>query len=271
MSDENLVRKLCAFNLSPNQARVYAFLAKSEQAVVRQISESTHIHEQDIYKALAVLQKKGLALRTGGTPVKFQAIPVEEGLTQIINSIHTESKEEIRILKKYYVDIKKEVKTIKSKSVYPQNSSIVVLSKEAPLSRIDLAFDTLKKSYDTILPDGSFKWLEYCKGQFKKIVKRCSPKIRILIITTSRDEAKLASPFEKIIPKSAIFEIRSLRMSGVSYITLIDSREVWFGIPSIGIEEAMIITDAREIVEIAKLQFEVLWNDSNSKTVAKGL
>src|SRR5208337_4976213 len=150
------------------------------------------------------------------------------------------------------------------------NSSIIVLSKEAPQSKIDLAFDNLRKEYDCILPDGPFKWLEYCKYQFKRIARR-NAKIRILILIKG-NRSVLAESIERIMPKTANFEIRTLQVTNISYcFTLIDFREMWFPIPSMGKDEAMIITDLKEMIEIAKRQFEALWNDANAKIETQGL
>ena len=73
---KNLIQKLIEFGFSTNQARVYEAIACRRCTTVSQISKATGIHTQDVYKTIAVLEKKGLLLRTFSKPIAIEALPI---------------------------------------------------------------------------------------------------------------------------------------------------------------------------------------------------
>lgn len=155
---EKLIEKLRAFGLSSNQAKVYACMIEFGYTSVKEISDATHIHPQDIYKVLKKLEKKGLLLKTSGKPLKIDVIPAKEGLKQLLFSVKQESKAKINILETYYKHIRKTIGTVSPKG---KNGHVFLLSKEAPQSKIDLTFENLRMEYDLLWPDGPFRWLNY--------------------------------------------------------------------------------------------------------------
>lgn len=255
---ENIAEKLEDFGLSKNQAAIYSHLIKFGYTSVKDISEATNIHSQDVYKTLRQLAKKGLLLETKGKPLKLEVIPVQEGLNQLILSAKQELKTKIKTLEKDYQYIKENVKTAKHET----EGSHIFLLQTPPPARIDLAFDNLRVEYDLLWPDGPFPWLEYLQIQLDKIAKR-GARTRILIFS-SKNEFPLADALEKIMPKSADFEIRTLQCNSTTCFALIDFKEIWLPLYSIG-EHAIVITDAEEIALLAKQQFESLWNNPKTK------
>jgi sugar-specific transcriptional regulator TrmB len=257
--NEKIVEKLEDFGLSQNQATIYSYLIKFGYTSVKEISEATSIHSQDVYKTLKQLEKKGLLLKTEGKPLKLEVIPVQEGLNQLILSAKQELKTKIKTLETDYQYIKETAKTVKHEA---EGSYIFLLQKGAPPARIDLAFENLRVEYDLLWPDGPFPWIEYLQIQLSKIAKRRA-RTRILIFS-SENEFPLANALEKIMPKSIDFEVRTLQCDSICRFALIDFREVWLPVHSIG-KGAIVITDAEEIVLLAKQQFESLWNDPKTK------
>ena len=263
---EEIFKKLCEFNLSQNQAKVYAYLCEVGKANATEISHNTQIHPQDIYKSVTVLEKKGLVMRTNSKPLIIEAIPVKEGLKALMQLFENDSKEKLRKLRNYYKEIEKGIKV---KKTAKQEYSIAVFSKEAPQSRVDLAFNNLRKEYDCVMTNESWKQTAHSSNYgsgpllFKKIVKK-GAFIKFLFI----NKEKMFTPLElikKMMPKNN-FEIRSLQLKdSICPFALIDNREVWLTLPSIGTEGTMILTDAKEMVEITRRQFQALWNDPNSK------
>lgn len=273
---EELIEKLRAFSLSPNQAKIYAFLCEAGRANVSKISEATQIHPQDIYKAAVVLEDKGLVMRAKTGQLIIEAIPAERALQNLIKLIESNSRKEIETLRKYCKEIALENKKVPMNVALNKdyNSTFIVLEKQAPESRVDLAFDSLKEEYDCISVEGivNYRKLEadYGKIQFKKISKR-GVRIRLLILGHEISLARIEA-MKHIMPKDN-YELRTLIVKDVmpcSPFALIDSKELWLTIPSMGKEDAIILTDVKEVVEMARHQFEVLWNDPNTKIEAKG-
>jgi sugar-specific transcriptional regulator TrmB len=272
---ERLVEKLCAFHLSPNQAKVYAYLCEVNAASISDIVEATEIYAQDVYKDVTALGKKGLVLKTKTQPFIIEAIPAERALRSLINLIENNSIKEIRALKKYYKEILIEknnaLRNIEAKK--DNKGTVFVLEKQAPESRIDMAFDNLIEEYDCIQVEGVVNYgkldVDYGRLQFKKIAKR-GVKIKMLILGREISLARVEAT-RKMMPKNN-YEIRTLTTKDFvpAPLALIDSNELWLSIPSVGKEDALILTDVKEMIEIAKHLFEALWNDPNAKVEAKG-
>jgi sugar-specific transcriptional regulator TrmB len=95
----DLVKRLTDFGLSVNQAKVYLNIAQSSTTNVNTISKNTHIHRQDIYKILPKLEKMGLVATTVDRPIKIEAIPVKEGLRNIVSMETQKAKQRVKRLK----------------------------------------------------------------------------------------------------------------------------------------------------------------------------
>jgi len=135
-----------------------------------------------------------------------------------------------------------------------------------------LAFDNLKEEYDCVLGEGVDQYrklgVEYGKIVFKRIAKK-GVKIKILIVGKKNNSARVEA-MKQSMPKSN-YEIRSVIAKDIipcPNFALIDSRELWLRVASLG-KGATILTDVKEIVEMAKNQFEALWADPKTKIEAQ--
>jgi sugar-specific transcriptional regulator TrmB len=95
----DLVKRLTRFGLSVNQAKVYLNIAQSSTTNVNTISKTTRIHRQDIYKILPKLEEMGLVATTVDRPIKIEAIPVKEGLRNIVSMETQKAKQRVKRLK----------------------------------------------------------------------------------------------------------------------------------------------------------------------------
>jgi len=75
---------LCAFGLTPNQARVYLTVCRLGLAQVGRVSKASKVRREDIYRLLPSLEKLGLIEKVLGTPTKIRAIPVEDALSLLV-------------------------------------------------------------------------------------------------------------------------------------------------------------------------------------------
>ena len=87
--DEKQIVWLMDFGFTINQARVYASLITFKMLTIKEISEITKVHVQDIYKIIPKLQQMGLVTKTVNRPAKIQLIPIRTALTKIIREKKT--------------------------------------------------------------------------------------------------------------------------------------------------------------------------------------
>ncbi len=277
MVKEELVDKLRAFNLSPNQAKVYGYLCQFDKASVSDISEVTHIYAQDIYKTVKELEKKGLVLKSKTQPLIIEAIPVDKSLLTLIKLTEFNYKKEVDLLKKYYKEILTENKKghMNIKSQKDSKDTLIVCEKEVPESRFDVAFDNLKEEFDVILVQNLLDYrnlsADYYKLKCKEIAKK-GIKMRFLFLGEAISRSRIEATKRDLLTNN--YEIRTVAIKDFNTFpsfALIDFNELWLRVPSTGRENATIVTNVKEIVGIAKYQFEVLWNDHSAKIVAKSL
>jgi sugar-specific transcriptional regulator TrmB len=261
--NSELLEKLLALGFSINEAKVYAAIIKYSHTNVKEISNATGIHPQDIYKVLPKLEEKGLILRTYDKPCIIEPIPAEIGMKRLVASITHQFEAKIENIKNHYTEIVKILNSSKyMDSIDKMEKSHVFIVDKPQFSKVDLAFKNLKSEYDLVLPNGPFEWLNYMGKQFKILAKR---KAKICILILSMEEnGTLADAFANIMPKTANFEIKTLKCPVKMFFVLIDKREVWIPIPSTG-KAVSLVTNAPEVVLILRQLFEKMWNDPKTK------
>jgi sugar-specific transcriptional regulator TrmB len=93
---------LMGLGLSPNQAKVYQTILKIGSATVIQISKSSSVRREDVYKVLPALEKMGLAEKLLGKPALIRATPVAGALASLIIDEKVKSDERIATMKKKF-------------------------------------------------------------------------------------------------------------------------------------------------------------------------
>lgn len=77
--------ELVKFGLTPNEAKVYIYLAKYGHRRAVEIAKSIHIPRTETYHLLSSLQNKGLVTATFQHPIKFNAVPFDKALKILID------------------------------------------------------------------------------------------------------------------------------------------------------------------------------------------
>ena len=77
--------ELVKFGLTPNEAKVYIYLAKYGHRRAVEIAKSIHIPRTETYHLLSSLQNKGLVTATFQHPIKFNAVPFDKALNILID------------------------------------------------------------------------------------------------------------------------------------------------------------------------------------------
>ncbi len=77
--------ELVKFGLTPNEAKVYIYLAKYGHRRAVEIAKSIHIPRTETYHLLSSLQNKGLVTATFQHPIKFNAVQFDKALKTLID------------------------------------------------------------------------------------------------------------------------------------------------------------------------------------------
>jgi sugar-specific transcriptional regulator TrmB len=286
MGDE-LIEKLELFGLTQNQASVYAAIVKSGYSGISEISEATGIHPQDICKITAKLEEKGLVTRTFSKPLIVEALPLQIALKSLLSSEKQKSKEKIEQLESSLKDIQKSLnrrriitepeREVARLMLLPFQSLTSPTAYPVTENKIITAFENIKTRYDLVISSKDIiEGSENLSSYLSKMPQRANTiEIRILVIlpyekTKKRilqEESKItevAEQFKRSLPKTTVFDLRSLRRANTETFAIIDSREVWFGL-HVG-EKQYILVGGKELVEMANREFELFWNSPKAKS-----
>jgi sugar-specific transcriptional regulator TrmB len=75
---------LVGLGLSVRQARVYLALLRAGVARVQVVSDLSHVHRQEVYRVLDVLQQMGLVQRKVSNPATFSVTPLSEAVKLLL-------------------------------------------------------------------------------------------------------------------------------------------------------------------------------------------
>jgi sugar-specific transcriptional regulator TrmB len=82
-TNEQAVGLLQELGLKEYEAKCFVGLARLPQATAKELGELTEVPRTRVYDAIRVLEAKGLVEIQHGSPQRFRAVPVEEGLSTL--------------------------------------------------------------------------------------------------------------------------------------------------------------------------------------------
>lgn len=82
VTDQNIIRNFEELGLTNYEARTYLFLLMNNESYGNEISKGTGIPNSKIYETVSRLVEKGLAYPISSSPIRYEALPLSEFLTQ---------------------------------------------------------------------------------------------------------------------------------------------------------------------------------------------
>lgn len=150
MPERELIEKICGLGLTQKQAKIYIAIATCKSCNVKQISEKSDVHPQDIYKILPILEKYGLVTRTIGKPIKVEAIAVKTALNNWLNI----QEQKLKTKKEQIQEIIEVIQNKQeSQNTLEPKLKILYEGTKAWENVLELLFKSTKKTYDLIVPE----------------------------------------------------------------------------------------------------------------------
>ncbi|MFQ5941892.1 MAG: TrmB family transcriptional regulator [Nitrososphaerales archaeon] len=100
-SVHKMQEELTKFGLTPNESKVYMYLAQHGYKRAIEVARSTRIPRTEMYHLLSSLQNKGLVTATFGHPIKFNAVQFDNALKIMIDM----QKERVRVFERREKDL----------------------------------------------------------------------------------------------------------------------------------------------------------------------
>jgi sugar-specific transcriptional regulator TrmB len=248
---------LMELGLTLNQARIYVALLHSEKPMTaREISKTTSITRQDVYRILPALQKDGLIEKTIASPTRFNATPLKIGASILIkNKIaqHTALLEKVNMMTAESL--------IKQSTLDEEQEFILIPENGAVVQKISQITSRVQTSLDIItskkrLPRAILEFFDERMQALKRGVK-------IRIVT------------EKLLPTNADLEKTLLaeRKAGTMYkftptlplalLLLFDRKQVLIITSATGtLETSALWSDNPSLIGLAINYFESTWNSA---------
>ena len=259
MSLINEISTLKDLGLTHNQARVYLTLVELGPSKAEEISKSSEVTRQDIYRIIPSLQLMGIVETILGRPKIFKALSLKETLSMLFSQREKETDE----LKKHTSILLKNHRNKNSEKSDEDIQTIYIPGKIALLKRTQNAVKKAKKSMYSISSWNNVmehRSRFYKNPEFKEMIKK---NIKICFVTDK--------PKQKEIPlhifsssKFSNFKIRFSKDSPKAHLLIIDNKEVFIRLSekSSFSESSSIWSNNPCIVTIAQSYFEKMWNES---------
>lgn len=258
-SDEAAVQTLIQLGLTILESRIYVALSKYQSLTTKELSKLTKTSQPDVYRILDKLQNKGLVEKIIEKPARFKAIPLEKGISFLMqrkkneyDNLLTKADSLIRTVREKSYN-NKPVGTLKSQF-------IMIPQREIIVSKIREAIDRAEKSVDICL-----SWKRLLNGFTNVFIKNSERAwnrgVHFRIVVESprgKAEKEKAIQFCKKSPACSIRFLpeRPKTVTGIydekEVFVIVDPTEGLFDSPALWSNNQSLITAIQEY-------FDLLW------------
>ena len=253
---EEGVQTLVNLGLTVLQAKVYIALAKLGTSTGRTTAKEAEVASQDVYRVLSELQEKCLVEKIISKPSKYRPIPLEEGLSMLLQRRNKQTAE----LKKAVFEIFKSFQSIDKREDKNETGDFVLIPEKETLIRERVrAMDNAKEKILIMIP---LKKLEsVLTNTFESFSKAIERKVSLQIITEKTENEIELKKLSEGLDKSACFEVRTVPPPLPANFGIYDRKEIrlstssksgYAGAPDIW-------SNNSDIIELAQDYFKIKW------------
>ncbi|MFB0550973.1 MAG: MEDS domain-containing protein [Nitrososphaeria archaeon] len=272
-SPETNAEILSDFGLTLNQAKVYVTVAKLGLASISQVSKSSKVRREDVYRMLPRLQELGLIEKILGKPAKIRATPAEDGLSILIRREKELASKRLSELEAKKSKFLRSFEAYQVKPVEKEGPQFSLVSQREPIVKRGLAM--IKKAQSTIDVVVSRHEFYHLFAEYTKPVRKAIRKgVRVrVILDASAQYDSILRTIEEYKSSVATFNLRYSYQPSSHFMT-VDNKQALVatsGEPPIG-HSPYLWTDNINIVKLMQKYFEDLWHVSANQTaiVTKG-
>ncbi len=270
--ETELAKIFCDCGFTVNQAKVYFRILQSEPTCVSEISESTQLHRQDIYKILLKLEKMGLITKTIDEPFLIEALPVEQCLANIVSAERKKENERITRLETNVKELKtllKEQQKLGKNKLHEEERKFILLKTDYEIANMrNLAFKNLKGEFDWVTNLDLITRLSQTFSDKFMLIARRHAKIRIIVESIKNDNL-VKQTLEKIRPSGCDFEAKIIHKRKTLPYQIFDHKQLWIdrkkvtrrGFPNV------FWTDSRNITAFYEENFKSAWHNHHAINV----
>ncbi len=255
MSTLNEIELLMGLGLTLCQTRVYLALCRFGMLNAKKLSKCANTARQDVYRITVELEELGLVEKIISTPIAFRAIPLDEGVTILLErrketTRRLETKSRI-FLKKFQISNKKEPPREKPEFV-------LVPAKEAVIHKINESIQQAQSSIDVV---SSWKRFSHIMLFSKSLEKAWSRGVKCRFISEKPEEGKSLESFTQFCRKTNLCEVKFIPHPPSPIMAIYDEKEILLIVdPKAGISESSALwSNNPSIMSALEDYFDILW------------
>jgi sugar-specific transcriptional regulator TrmB len=260
IQDED-VEALTSLGLTVLQAKVYLALAKSGTSTIKEISQTSGVFRQDLYRITSELQKLDLVEKVLSVPNKYKAIELRCGISILLNRAHEKQAEMHKEAQKLIQRYKESAKPEKGEAQF-----IMIPGKEVAL-KVSEAMENAETRMFSVVSWKKFSTLMLNARKFRlgRTLKRG---LTIRFITGKPEDEKQIPKILETYRKRYSFEVRYLMTDPLAHIGLFDKNEVFINTSTkAGLAETPLLwSNSPSLVAVVHDYLEILWLTSMEKS-----
>jgi len=217
------IQTLVSLGLSFLQAKVYMALVVLGTSTGRTAAKQAKVASQDVYRVLLELQEKGLVEKIIGKPNEYRAIPLDEGVSILLERRENETEE----LRKSVFEICSSFQlSDQNEDNIASNQFVLIPEKKPSVNRFVKAFETAETSLD-LMNDFQDAIIAHDK-LFQLNVRALDRGIKIRdILSVTQENGLLPKPFFALFRREPAFQIKYLDYPAPAKLIIKDSKEVF--------------------------------------------
>lgn len=255
LQDED-VEALTSLGLTVLQAKVYLTLVKLGIATIKEISKTSGVARQDLYRITSELQEVGLVEKVIAAPTKFKAIELTEGVAILLQRVHKKELESRKKILKLIQRYKYQSATVQTQK---KGAHFILVPEKEVLLRVRKLIENTQTSVDVVTTLNRFQ-----SGliDFNEAHKKASKRgVKFRIITNKPEDENSLTEMVKTVAKNFAFEIRYINTSPLAAIAIYDKKEMIIATSTTANinEVPILMSNNSSLIAIAQSYFDVMW------------
>ena len=256
-SNGDVTQVLTNLGLTSSQAIVYFTLTQSAVCTAKTISKASQIAREHIYKVLQQLHDLGLVEKVIANPSEFKALPIQEGLSFLLQRRTTEN----RKLNKQTLELIINFKNNKLELASGKEDSqfILIPPQKAAINKTRKEIEAAQTSIDVIT---SFKRLESTARTYHEAIEKALERgVKIRVITQKPENKNEVSKLVQDLMQHPSLKLRYILKSPSAIVTIYDRKEIFMIIsPKTGlIESSGLLSNNPSLLAVMNDFYEILW------------
>jgi sugar-specific transcriptional regulator TrmB len=250
---DEAIETLERLGLTSLEAKVYVALAQTGKSTVKIISKISDTDRANTYRTINKLQKRGLITKTINTPNRYEAIPIQEGITALLKDKIQENQE----IKEKAKSLLQKIKTTEANNYKEEEHYLSLVPTEKAFTRF--ATNNLKniqRNLDIIAPMNLF--MRGCSNLLESYRKALERGVKMRVVTEKpENEKKFLQCLQPLIANPN-FKLRyTLNPSGDG-IGIVDEKDCAVFL-NLDTGFPVVVTNEPKFLKVLEEYFQKIW------------